>query len=410
MPHIEHLCDQLAAFAPPDTAREVHEALSALLRLRNMVDHHAAVLAGAVERLGLAKKQGRTTRELLIVMGAVPAVATRLLRIGVALAGTPRLAGHTADGSVSGEHADAIARGLSHIGVRAREPLSESQRQTCVTDLLAQAFSGATPADIDRRARTLGNRVADDAPAAVPARDDRDINTFDVTTDGDGRVVVRGDVDAVIGEKLHTMIDALAAPRPEPDGSPDARSPGRRRSEALERILDAAAHGDDGLVGMPKHQVLLTLPADNPDLASMAFTGPVTLDTARLLTCDATVTGITVDKDGVPVAMTDNLRLFPPHLRRALIVRDGGCCIKCGAPASWAHAHHIRHHADGGRTVLDNGCLLCPSCHTDVHHNGWDVVLGADRHPWLVPPASVDPERRPLPAYNRRTMRLDNAA
>ncbi|MCH5645747.1 DUF222 domain-containing protein, partial [Gordonia sp. ABSL49_1] len=94
------------------------------------------------------------------------------------------------------------------------------------------AFSGATPADIDRRARTLGNRVADDAPAAVPARDDRDINTFDVTTDGDGRVVVRGDVDAVIGEKLHTMIDALAAPRPEPDGSPDARSPGRRRSEA----------------------------------------------------------------------------------------------------------------------------------------------------------------------------------
>ncbi|MCH5645735.1 HNH endonuclease, partial [Gordonia sp. ABSL49_1] len=179
-------------FAPPDTGREVHEALTALLRLRNLVDHHAAVLAGAVERLGLATKQGRTTRELLIVMGCAPAVATRLLRVGVALAGPPRLAGHTADGTLSGEHADAIARGLSHIGVRAREPLTESQRQTCVTDLLAQAFSGATPADIDRRARTLGNRVADDAPAAVPARDDRDINTFDVTTDGDGRVVVRG--------------------------------------------------------------------------------------------------------------------------------------------------------------------------------------------------------------------------
>ncbi|WP_324288808.1 HNH endonuclease [Gordonia bronchialis] len=86
------------------------------------------------------------------------------------------------------------------------------------------------------------------------------------------------------------------------------------------------------------------------------------------------------------------------------------CCIKCGAPAGWTHAHHITFYSHGGTTVLDNGCLLCPSCHTDVHHNGWDVVMGDDRHPWLIPPATVDPRRRPLPAYSRRTMRLDDIA
>ncbi|MFT4128191.1 MAG: HNH endonuclease, partial [Gordonia sp. (in: high G+C Gram-positive bacteria)] len=37
-----------------------------------------------------------------------------------------------------------------------------------------------------------------------------------------------------------------------------------------------------------------------------------------------------------------------------------------------------------------------------VHHQGWDVVMGIDRHPWLIPPATVDPQRRPIRSYYRR--------
>ena len=102
-------------------------------------------------------------------------------------------------------------------------------------------------------------------------------------------------------------------------------------------------------------------------------------------------------------------RLFPPHLRKAVTIRDE-CCIKCGAPASWSHVHHIEHWIDGGATNLDNGCLLCPSCHAQIHASEWEVVMGHDRHPWLIPPAGVDPHRTPLPARNRRTMRLDDVA
>ncbi|MGW8935043.1 HNH endonuclease, partial [Gordonia terrae] len=65
--------------------------------------------------------------------------------------------------------------------------------------------------------------------------------------------------------------------------------------------------------------------------------------------------------------------------------------------------------ADGGPTDLDNGCLLCQRCHTQVHHHSWQVVMGPDRHPWLIPPVDIDPKRLPRPAYNRRTMRLDDA-
>ncbi|NED67075.1 HNH endonuclease, partial [Streptomyces sp. SID10244] len=96
------------------------------------------------------------------------------------------------------------------------------------------------------------------------------------------------------------------------------------------------------------------------------------------LTCDGTVTTMIVDGEKVPLDISREKRLFPRPIRRALHERDKSC-IKCGAPASRAHAHHLHHWADGGETYLENGCLLCPSCHADVHHNGWDVVMGLDK-------------------------------
>ncbi|MDF3285592.1 HNH endonuclease, partial [Gordonia sp. N1V] len=78
-----------------------------------------------------------------------------------------------------------------------------------------------------------------------------------------------------------------------------------------------------------------------------------------------------------------------PGQRKALLVRDRGC-IKCGAHAGRCQGHHLHHWADGGPTDLDNGCLLCSSCHDDVHHHGWGIIMGFDRHPWLIPPASID--------------------
>ncbi|WP_338018386.1 HNH endonuclease [Gordonia desulfuricans] len=117
-----------------------------------------------------------------------------------------------------------------------------------------------------------------------------------------------------------------------------------------------------------------------------------------------------VDGERVPLDMGRSKRLFTAGQRRALFERDR-CCIKCGAPASRTQAHHIAHWSDGGATDLANGCLLCASCHADVHHNGWDVYMGPDAHPWLIPPEVVDRRRRPIPAYNRRFAdELPNAA
>ena len=378
-----------------------------LLLIRGVVDYLAATVTGVLDRRGAAAAQGRTPRELLMALGCAPSVAQRLVRVGAALPALPTLAAHAADGAISGEHVDAIVKGINHIRARAPGELDEETRYQQVTDLLGQFFSGATPADIDKRARRLGNRVAA-AEGGLPAAEDRSINTADHRITSDGRVQIRADLDAEVGAKYIAAIEQGSAPRPEPDGTPDTRSASRRRADALEAVLDIAARGGD-TASAPRTQLLVTVPAEAPDLAALEFIGSISTMTLERICCDTTVTTIIVDGEQVPLDMGREKRLFPAHLRKALYLRDQ-CCIKCGAPPGRTHAHHIIHWTHHGETSLSNGCLLCPACHANVHHDGWDVVMGLDKHPWLIPPATVDPHRKPIPAYNRRTMRLDHAA
>ncbi|GAA1481371.1 HNH endonuclease signature motif containing protein [Gordonia sinesedis] len=394
------------------SGRDVFAATRTLLVLRNLVDHQLSVHVAALDRLGVATQHGRSLRELLIVMGCAPVVAQRLLRIAGSLDDSSVSAGHAADGAMSAEHHDSVVRGMAHIDGRAVEPIDDEARRKCLTSLVAQVLSGASPAEVQQHARTLGNDLADASDGSVlPAAEDRRWNAVTVAQDEHGRVRVRADLDVVTGEKLSAALDDLSAPRPEPDGGRHARSVEQRRADALEQVLDVAARGGGldgtGTATAPTTQVALTIPADTPSLAHLEFTGSVTQETARLLSCDATVTVMIVDGEEVPMGVGRQHRLFTPAMRKALHLRDRGC-IKCGAPASWTHAHHMTHWADGGETCLDNGCLLCPGCHDDIHHHGWEVFLGHDRHPWLLPPETVDPRRRPIPAYHRRHPTLDD--
>jgi uncharacterized protein DUF222/HNH endonuclease len=407
-PEFTAILDEARALRLGEMSRDaVVDTVRVLLSLRNVVDHLAATATGRPELLDVAAGQGRTPRELLMALGCAPGVAARLVRIGTAAESLPTVMAHAADGAIPAEHVDAVVKGVVHISARSPEPVDEAERYRQQVDLLGQFFSGATPAQISDRARALGNQVAGER-SGLPAAEDRSVNTVNYAKTSEGRLALRADLDAEVGAKLVAAMEELSAPRPEPDGTHDARPAERRRADALEAVLDIAARGSDA-ASAPRTQLLLTVPAEAPVDAELEFMGPVSLATLERMSCDATVTTVIVDSDRVPTDMGRDKRLFPPHLRTALYVRDR-CCIKCGAPAGRTQAHHIKHFAHGGCTSLANGCLLCPACHADVHHNGWEVTIGLDKHPWLIPPPTVDPRRRPIPAYNRRTMRLDAAA
>lgn len=392
------------------TDRHATEVMTQLRLIRNLVDHLCVVFTGHLEQLHVATHQGRKLRELLICMGYPPAVAQRYLRLAAAT-DIPRVTASTALGSLSSEHADAIIRGLTHIAHRSPEEVTPDMRHDHTITLLSHAGAGMAPSEIQKYARQLGNHLAADADGGLPAAEDRSVNELSLHHDADGRLAVKADLDVTVGEKLCTAIDVLSAPVPQPDGSNDPRSTERRQADALETLLDAAVRGlaDDTIPTTARLEVLMIRSADDPAAASLPHSGPVTESTADMLSCDSAVTDITTNGDGVPLNVGRRKRFFTNAQRKAYIVRDDGC-IKCGAPASRCHAHHIQPWSEGGATDLDNGCLLCPSCHDDIHHGGWAVIMGADRHPWLIPPATVDPKQRPQPAYNRRTMRLDDAA
>ncbi|WP_439032051.1 DUF222 domain-containing protein [Gordonia terrae] len=413
MPELDTLLDQLIETTPhadDRTGRTTFAALNTLRLIRNVVDHQIVTHTARLDELGVAHKTGATTKKMLIEMGCAPAAAHRIMRGVDALPSLPALARHAADGRLSSEVVDAIIRGMTHIETRCPDGLSANEKSSHEIEILGQALSGATPTQVLEHARTIGNTITDAADTGIPAADDSSLNSVNAHTTDDGRIDIRADVTQAVGEKFLTMIDERSCPRPDPDGAEDRRSAEQRRADAFELILDQAALGASiDTVGSPRTQLLLTIPATGTDPASLPWTGSVSQATAKQMSCDGTLTEIVLDGEGVPLQMGQTRRLFPAHLRKAVIVRDA-CCIKCGAPPSHTQVHHIEHWADGGTTDLDNGCLLCQRCHTQVHHHGWDIILGYDRHPWLVPPATIDPLRRPLPAYNRRTMTLDTAA
>jgi hypothetical protein len=123
------------------------------------------------------------------------------------------------------------------------------------------------------------------------------------------------------------------------------------------------------------------------------------------MACDAELAPVVLGSHSEVLDVGRVHRLVTPAIRKALYLRDGGCCFPaCDRPAIWTDAHHLTHWMDGGVTSLDGCILLCRKHHVTVHEGQWQVRLGPDRHPEFIPPTFVDPLQRPRRnVYHRRT-------
>ncbi|HEV7207905.1 MAG TPA: HNH endonuclease signature motif containing protein, partial [Mycobacteriales bacterium] len=81
-----------------------------------------------------------------------------------------------------------------------------------------------------------------------------------------------------------------------------------------------------------------------------------------------------------------SIRLVPPHIRRALNVRDQGCVHPgCDRAPARCHAHHIQHWLHGGPTDLDNLVLACAYHHQHWHREHLKPVRQPDGN-WQIHP------------------------
>ena len=390
---------------------EICELLVELSRLLNLTTTALASLTRTADRVGVpARKRVRKAADLLMALGHAPVVAFRLSRVGAAEAGLSALARESRTGGVSVEHRDAVGRGVAFVGRRVS--LDESS-----TAELARRLAGqSTPADVDRRAREIALEwapVVDEADCdAIPVAENADLNEMSVVTTADGRVAIEADMDALAGEELQQALDPLCRPVLQPDGSPDRRSAGQRRADALGQIIREYLSGHrrpTSSGGVLPHVTLIvpTAPAAGESVASLGFAGPVSSATVGLVLCDAAMRRVRVDEQSAPLDVGREHRLVTTAIRKALEVRDRGCAFPgCGRPVSWTDAHHCTPWSEGGDTSVDNCVLLCRMHHGLVHHSGWQVWIGDDRHPWFREPASAGCAGRVLRSNARRTLTL----
>jgi len=71
----------------------------------------------------------------------------------------------------------------------------------------------------------------------VPVGEDSERNEFYASKGLYGRVTVKGDLDAVNGARLITLLSSLSAPTPEKDGVKDTRTPALRRADGFCELL-----------------------------------------------------------------------------------------------------------------------------------------------------------------------------
>jgi hypothetical protein len=100
----------------------------------------------------------------------------------------------------------------------------------------------------------------------------------------------------------------------------------------------------------------------------------ISAETARRLSCDASLVTVLEDEGGGVLNVGRRSRVVPGHIRRALMERDGVCQYPGCHESHYVDAHHIVHWAEGGETSLDNLVILCRHHHRQLHRGSFDLA------------------------------------
>ena len=205
--------------------------------------------------------------------------------------------------------------------------------------------------------------------------------------DNDGSLVLKARLPAEVGALVLKALDAAipetsSPERPDPrtctDGyipsdSIDRPSYSHKRADALAVIFESfLAHGAEAMSGGERHQVVVhvsaeTLQAGGGHHCEIEDGPAVAAETARRLTCDASLVAIVENEKGEPLNVGRKTRSIPPALQRALNARDKGCRFPGCTHKKYTDAHHIKHWAKGGETKMSNLVTLCRFHHRKVH-------------------------------------------
>ncbi len=351
-----------------DSSR-VDSLLSDVRRLQRGLDGLVVRLGGRAAELAADGTSG-SAEEVLRGSGAVGArQARREARRSEIASDLPELAAAVSDGRTTGEHVDAVARGLSKVAEDDRAKLPLAHIVAKAEELPVEAFDRFLKRQVER---VTASKLRD----TIAKREASEFrHWFDERT-GMGRFA-----GALEPERYEVLVNAVEQRTVEL---------ARRDNRPLTVNLAAAAlvelsQGSSG----PGARPAITVVVDHQTIADERTNRSICqtenghdlpLESVARLLCDATVRRVELDESCVPIRVGRKYRTATDAQWAALkAVHDSCAWDGCQAPISWCQAHHILEWEHGGRTDLENLVPLCAQHHHRVHEGQWHIKLLPDR-------------------------------
>jgi hypothetical protein len=355
----------------------------------------------------------------------------------------PALGEALADGVLSGEHADSVAKALRAAPAAVRNKLAESAKAI----VGSVASSGSTPEELSDRLTKETSRLEGDAGESKLVRQRRNTRLRTWTDKTDGMFKMSGCFDPATGVLLHGRLQAAMAamfadgyPSIAPEDPADRQhflralalialtagfgptganqgkraydSPNSKASNAVtedengfdcdgtrsnesasvegERDVGWAPFSGGGLSRFGRSEVVVVVDIGWLDQNGYPITDwglPVDLPWSSVTDlCNTALVSRIVVNNGVVVEAPGDLnvgrstRLASRAQRRALQGLYATCAIPgCCVPYEYAKLHHVIFWRHGGPTDLVNLLPLCWKHHDKVHNGGWQLLLGPNR-------------------------------
>jgi hypothetical protein len=346
------------------------ERTAALVAARNRLDAELARTVRTAELRQAAEHDGlKTMRSWLRTHTRLSAAAAgQLVRTGRALTHLPVLAAACAAGTVTADQL-ALAAPITTPG-RLAAAAAQGVDLAAIDATLTGVASSQPHTHLAEAVQHYLNHLDPDGIEPDPTEG----RSLTIATHTDGSISLRGELDAVGGQKLQTALEALAAAG---RCAGDLRTRAQTLGDALVQLCDnSLAAGILPTLRTVKPHVVVRIdlddladPGTGPGAARTGFGPAISAARARWLGCDGGITRIVFGPDGVPLDLGREQRVVSAHLRKAVENRDRGCVFTgCGAPTYWCDVHHLLEWINGGETTLANSALLCERHHTKVHH------------------------------------------
>ena len=214
-----------------------------------------------------------------------------------------------------------------------------------------------------------------------------------ISEQSDGMFHLFAQFNPLTGNRVRAALSAKSDELFRSEDSQNRATPPQRLADALAELVCADAIGGAAAgTGAPAGAELIIL-ADYDVVHERIGNGRLP-DGTRLteaetlaVACDARILPGIFNKHTNSPLLGRLQRKIPKRLHKQLVARDGGC-IGCNAHHNICQVHHIEHWAHGGRTTLENTCLVCWRCHhVRIHEHGEEITRHPDGKLTLTLPA-----------------------